>query len=171
MLVFSIKILTWHVSDHFFVFFVFQVMFFTLCAERPQCQEIFKNCDLWKSFIGSSGTFRTYGHIVLRKTHIDTNAAIREDLGDRCITDRASLQCPCKPRNGPSFCCVPSARKPSRRATASPSAWAAATPCAKCAWTNCTARPARSTRPPSARTSSSCLSTQRCCSSSADRWV
>ncbi|KAI2650454.1 Roquin-1 [Labeo rohita] len=58
-------------------------MFFTLCAEHPQCQEIFKNCDLWKSFIGSSGTFRTYRRIVLRKTHIDTNAAIREDLGDR----------------------------------------------------------------------------------------
>lgn len=149
-----------------FFFFVFQVMFFTLCAERPQCQEI-KNCDLWKSFIGSSGTFWIYYCIVLHKTHIDTNAAIR----DRCITDRASLQCQCKPRNGQSFCCVPFAHKPSRRATASPSAWAAATLCAKCAWTNCTARPARSTRPPSAQTSSSCPSTQRCCSSSVDRWV
>lgn len=130
-------LVSFHFSDEFLFivcfFFVLQVMFFTLCAEHPQCQEIFKNCDLWKSFIGSSGTFRTYRRIVLRKTHIDTNAAIREDLGDRCITDRASLQCPYKPRNGPSFCCVPSAHKPSRRATASPSAWAAATPCAKCA--------------------------------------
>lgn len=104
------------------LFCVFQVMFFTLCAERPQCQEIYKNCDLWKSFIGSSGTFRTYRRIVLHKTHIDTNAAIREDLGDRSITDHASLKCPFKLHNGPSFFCVPSAHKPSRKATANPSA-------------------------------------------------
>lgn len=84
--------------------------------------------------------------------------------------DLRGWRCLCKRRNGRNSCCVPSAPSCSRRASASPSAWAVATLSVRCAWTSCIARPAPSTRRLSPPTLSCCQSTQPCCSWWEDRW-
>lgn len=79
--------------------------------------------------------------------------------------------CQCRRPSGRSSCPVPSATMSLTAAATSPSAWAAPTRCVRPASTSCTARPAPSTRPPSALTSTCCRSTVPCCSWLELRWV
>lgn len=79
--------------------------------------------------------------------------------------------CQCRRPSGPSSCPVQYATMSLTPAATSPSAWAAHTPCARRACTSYTARPAPSTRQPSAPTSTCCQSTVPCCSWSALRCV
>lgn len=79
--------------------------------------------------------------------------------------------CQCRQPSGQSSCPVPSATMSLTAAATSPSAWAAPTRCVRPAYTNCTAKPAPSTRRRSARTSICCRSTAPCCSWLELRWV